>query len=885
MSPAPPSPRVPGGAAPGQGAETEPESQTRRLVLELAVSAARVGTFDLDVASGTLVADDRMVEVLGLPRGGPDPTLEAFRRRLHPDDAVRVGAAVATAIESGGAYEAEHRIVRPDGQVRWISSHGRALRDRGGVTTRLLGACCDTTAVHEEAGRSTRILETMSAAFYSLDTRWRFTYLNAPAEALLGVSREDAVGQVVWDLFPAAADSAIGTTYRAAAASGRPATFEAHYPAPLDAWYEIRVWPSAEGLSVFFLDVTARRRAQEDVARSTRRVLALSQVTAALAGAQDITDLVTTMAERGLAAMGCDGGAVAVPDPDDPGVLLSYITTSYGPGARADFGRLPVDAALPVCEAYTSGRPVLVPDLAAAVAYSPLMQQVVAATGSPVYASLPLRADGRVIGVLTAGWKDPQPFDAEQLDLLNTFAAQCAQALQRMSAREAERTATAQQAALVAVARALGEADTEEDVFAVVAGEGLGLLGAAGSALCLREPDGRAVRILASSTLDADVRARLEHLPADSPLPLVRSATTGDAHFLTDLAETAASFPGSGPVHTALRLQASASVPLRARGHLLGSVSMGFARTRPWPRADQDLVGAFATLTAQALERIAAREAERTASASVARFSETLQRSLLTQPAEPDHLQIAVRYSPAAAQAQVGGDWYDAFLTSSGSTRLAIGDVTGHDQQAAAAMGQLRNLLRGIGYAIAEPPARVLSVLDRAAHDLAVGAMATVVLAQVEQTPEQRAAGLRTLRWSNAGHPPPLLVTPEGTTSYLTSRPELLLGLDPGTTRTDHEVVLRPGSSVLLFTDGLVERRGTHLQEGLDWLARAVADLAHLPLDDLCDALLAQVGNRVEDDVALLALRAHPEDAPRPAEAGPGNDPRAQPPLVGGRSA
>jgi serine phosphatase RsbU (regulator of sigma subunit) len=288
-----------------------------------------------------------------------------------------------------------------------------------------------------------------------------------------------------------------------------------------------------------------------------------------------------------------------------------------------------------------------------------------------------------------------------------------------------------------------------------------------------------------------------------------------------------------------------------------------YPHPHPWPQSDRDLLAACATLVAQTLERIGARDAEREAGAEVARFSETLQRSLLSGPTAPTDLQVAVRYVPAASQVQVGGDWYDAFVTSEGTTSLVIGDVTGHDRHAAAAMAQFRNLLRGIGYAIGQPPATILSVLDQAAHDLGVAEMATVVLAQVHRSPQQ-AAGLRTLRWSNAGHLPPLLLAPDGTTCYLDTAPDLLMGLDPATSRTDHELLLAPGSTVLFFTDGLVERRGAWLQDGLDWLARAAADVAHLPPEQICDALLAQVGDRVEDDVALLVLRTDAEESERP---------------------
>ena len=114
-----------------------------------------------------------------------------------------------------------------------------------------------------------------------------------------------------------------------------------------------------------------------------------------------------------------------------------------------------------------------------------------------------------------------------------------------------------------------------------------------------------------------------------------------------------------------------------------------------------------------------------------------------------------------------------------------------------------------------------------------------------------------------------MLLEPDGTAILLTTEPDLLLGLDPGSARSDHTQVLRPGATVLLYTDGLVERRDAPLDEGIEWLRRTVSALAHGTLDELCDGVLAAVGDALEDDVALIALRAHPEDRPRPREAGP----------------
>jgi serine phosphatase RsbU (regulator of sigma subunit) len=311
-------------------------------------------------------------------------------------------------------------------------------------------------------------------------------------------------------------------------------------------------------------------------------------------------------------------------------------------------------------------------------------------------------------------------------------------------------------------------------------------------------------------------------------------------------------------------VQAAAALPLEAGGRVIGALSLGWAAPRDLSPAEVELLEAFSVQCAQALERIATQHAERRATAALLRMSETLQRSLLTDPPQVDHLQIAVRYQPAAEQAQVGGDWYDAFVLGDGGTTVVVGDVAGHDRDAAAAMAQVRNVLRGVAHGLQASPAAVLSALDRAMRDLAVGSLATAVLARVEQTDDDAARGVRRLRWSSAGHPPPLLLPGDGTGVLLQHPPDLLLGLEPDLPRTDHEHELAPGATVLLYSDGLVERRGADIDAGLEWLRGAAAELDHLPLEELCDALLHQLPRAVEDDVVLLALRAHPEDRPRP---------------------
>ncbi|WP_448612048.1 SpoIIE family protein phosphatase [Geodermatophilus sp. URMC 60] len=268
-------------------------------------------------------------------------------------------------------------------------------------------------------------------------------------------------------------------------------------------------------------------------------------------------------------------------------------------------------------------------------------------------------------------------------------------------------------------------------------------------------------------------------------------------------------------------------------------------RSEPWTAQEVAEVGELRT---HLLEALYAR------SRRVVRAAERLQRSHLTEPPESDRHDVAVRYVPATTEAQVGGDWYDVFEQPDGSTVVVIGDVVGHDTAAAADMAQLRGLLRGIAYDSADGPAAVLRRLDSAVAGLGLHALATVLVGRL--TPDAGTGGAR-LRWSSAGHLPPLLAEPgDGVLTLTTPRAELLLGVDPAARRTESEALLEPGSTLLLYTDGLVERRDQLFDAGVQRLATELAAVRDRPLEAACDELIGRMlPEGAEDDVALVAVR------------------------------
>jgi PAS domain S-box-containing protein len=672
--------------------------ETDRLRVELAVDAAGIGSFDWDLVTGRLSWDERLLATFGYDRDGFDQTIDAFTARLHPDDRERVGEALQAAIETVGEYDAEFRVVLPGGETRWVQGRGRVLADDQGTAVRLLGVGYDTTLRREGDARLSRLLEAMKAAFFSLDAEWHFTYLNAEAERVLGTTRDDAVGGSIWELFPAAVGSAFEEHYRAAVRTGEERVFEAYYPAPLDAWFEVRAWPTPDGLSVSFLDITERRNAEDRAARAAARLALIAEVSA-------------VMTRRSVAGLSEDQALQRV------------------------------------------------------------SEAVVPVLGDWVIASL-VDEEGRMRDV--GSWHTDPP----SRELVARYAA-------------------------------------------------------------LR-------------------------LPSLQPhAPVLRALASGQLRQVDDVPAVVEPMLGTGEVldvFRALAPRTAITMPLAARGRTLGALSIyRSADRRPADADDVATARDLAERVALALDNSRLYEQQR-------RLAEDLQRSLLTAPPEPDHAEIVVRYQPAMEVAHVGGDWYDAFLQPSGATMLVIGDVVGHDTEAAAAMGQLRGMLRGIAYREGTGPAAVLADLDAAIEGLGIGTMGTAAIARIEQTPEERAAGLTRVRWSNAGHPPPLVVHADGRIEALAgARAELMLGVDPGCRRTESVVTVRRGTTLLLYTDGLVEDRDLPLDEGMARLEAVLAELRDLPLADLCDRVLDRLRPQGHhDDVALVAIRLHREDRPRP---------------------
>ncbi len=300
------------------------------------------------------------------------------------------------------------------------------------------------------------------------------------------------------------------------------------------------------------------------------------------------------------------------------------------------------------------------------------------------------------------------------------------------------------------------------------------------------------------------------------------------------------------------RRGSAAEVPLAIDGATLGSLRVAPSRGRSLTGTDRLLLADVADRAAISIRRAQLHEHEHW-------IAVELQRGLLPKrlPALAG-IELVTHYQAAGLGAEAGGDWYDAFLLSAGRIGLVVGDVAGSGIQAASAMGQLRSVTRAFALAddAIRTPGEVLTRLNR--HQLALGLEDLFTLIYVVVDP-----AAHSLSWANAGHPPPLLRTAAGSTRYLEGG-EGLMGM-ADVDYHDLAAELSAGDVLILYTDGLIERRGESLDEGLDRLARAAAAGAGEP-QVLCREIVEAVapgGKQLRDDVTAVVVRVG-DDADSP---------------------
>ncbi|WP_368952968.1 SpoIIE family protein phosphatase, partial [Parafrankia soli] len=662
--------------------------------------------------------------------------------------------------------------------------------------------------------------------------------------------------------------------------------------------------PQAEWIGVL-TDVTEARSArdprpaQDGVPdEATWRREQSWRLTSALGRAVTVDDVVAAVLDSGGRAARAVGRGVALIDESDDRLRFrSLVGTSAQYTER--WSEVGLGAIHPLAEVIRGRRPLFLRSRDELGGRWPVADLLGAVESGPehAWALLPLATTDVPFGVLHLGFPSPREFDTDDQAFLMAMAEQCAQALERATlferlAADTARSRRDRDEAEAELTAALAAADVQQSA-AGAARRRLEQLARAGEAVASATSPERALSALAAAVAGEIADVCVIHLlpPEDETetsvapgpgLPGSRPAVFAARDGLTAAAPPGAPalvLPGAGPLAAVavgaapVLLPASpdarfldgaltpelarwvreaeghsaAAVPITFRGRPAGVLTAIAAGERPaFTTDDLPFLTEVAARTAPALER--AEAGGRDGGDALA-----LQKALLPRTLAPAGLDLATRYLPAGEDDQVGGDWFDVIDLGAGRVALVIGDVMGRGVRAAALMGQLRSAVRTCAR-LDLPPAEVLIQLDGLVADLGEDLIATCIYAVVETD-----TGLLTL--ASAGHPPPLVVAPDGLVSrlYMAAATPLGLACDA---MTEYTVSLGPGSLLALFTDGLVRGRGLDIDAGVSNLAAVLARPAEEwdgRLDDLaraaCAARVGAGGPPPGDDVALLLAR------------------------------
>jgi serine phosphatase RsbU (regulator of sigma subunit)/anti-sigma regulatory factor (Ser/Thr protein kinase) len=585
------------------------------------------------------------------------------------------------------------------------------------------------------------------------------------------------------------------------------------------------------------LEQVERRRAEAEAARRAAEARRLHEMTAALAHAATPDEVGSVCLEHTLAAVGAEGGFV-VRAPAE-GMALRVVA-QHGELPSTDLGELALESDAPSARAIRTGEAVWE------------LPGTSDETGGPgegrVHAVLPLGSGSRILGAVQLVFRPGLEPTAEDRERLDTIVSQCALAFERSLLLETELRLRRLSERLQGITAELSNALTRADVAQVLLAHVDEAVGTECAVLALLGDGLQLTELLGWSGFEDDVAERWLDVPVDADTPQGQALRRLAPHVHDD-ADDAVGLPRSyDPAGTGHRSFLFVPLVLGRRPLALLVASS----TEPLELGTEDLrfVAALAGQAAQALDRARRFESEQ-------RIAETLQQSVLPTSLPTGHgVQLAGRYLPGTAELEVGGDWYDAIVLPNGRLGLVVGDVVGKGVRAAATMGQLRNAIRAFSLDRLKP-STTLGRLSRLAEEVIETSFATVVYSELDPK-----TGV--CRYASAGHPPPLVATLEGRLEYLDGGRGLPLGTGISTSYRQAVVELPHGAVLLFYTDGLIERRGRSLDEGLERLRAAVATGPRDPerlADHVLEHLIGEEDRR--DDVVLLVSRLLPA-APLP---------------------
>ena len=563
----------------------------------------------------------------------------------------------------------------------------------------------------------------------------------------------------------------------------------------------------------------------------------IGAITEAALAHLDLNDLLDELLTRVRAILGADTAAVLLLDEDANELVARAakgLEEEVEQGARVPVGR--GFAGRIAAEV----RPIFLPEVTSRNVVNPILLQ----KGVKSLLGAPLIVEGDVIGVLHVGTLSPHEFSEDDVELLQLAADRIALAVDHArlyeAEREARRTAERQAQELMQLQAitdvALGRLSLDEEVLGAMLERVREVLGVDTAAILLLTAEGDELVARAARGLEEEVERNLR-------IPIGRGfagriASQREPILLEDVDHADV----LNPLLREKGIKTLLGAPLIVEDRVIGVLHVGSFEPRSFTAVETGLLERAADRIALAVDR-----------ARQHTVADLLQRTLLP-PRLPEvpALDLAARYLPAADDTHVGGDWYDVVLLPHGRVGLAIGDVVSRGVRAAAVMGQMRIALRASARD-GDGPAPVLDRRDRLVRGLGEREMATVAYLVLDPAAS-------TLTIASAGHLPPLLIEAAGGARLLDPMPSRPIGVAAARRYEEATVEIARGDTLVLYTDGLVERRGVSIEDGLQELASSAAVAPGGSAEEVCDRLVALAeADPTADDIAVLAVRLPPE--------------------------
>lgn len=408
--------------------------------LEFVLEAAELGTWDLDVTSPEHQANRslRHDQIFGYESLLPEWSYEIFLEHVYPDDRAIVEDKFKQALAQQKEWDFECRIIRTDGQVRWIWARGDFYRDSQDQPNRLIGIVADITerkqaeqSLRESYQRNTEILESISDAFYAVDHHWQFTYINRKAEQLWQKRREDLIGKNIWSEFP----QAVGTSYEVhlqAVQEQKTISYEI-YSVVLNVWLRVNIYPSVNGLSVYFADISDRKRAEQTLNRYAERLETLHAIDSVILLARSLEDPVRLALTRICSLIPCRQAFILLFELESNEARMLTGVEAGNP--------LPIEGITVPIDDFVSVETIkqephrYIEDIEAHHHCSPGLQQLL---GQEMKSCLtvPLLAEENLVGVLNLATPQRSAFNDEHLEIAQEVANQLAIAIQQTQLRD-----------------------------------------------------------------------------------------------------------------------------------------------------------------------------------------------------------------------------------------------------------------------------------------------------------------------------------------------------------------------------------------------------------------------------------------------------------------